>query len=94
MIAARDCVTPALKRLLENQPLSPGKVSLAWSAAVGRTIDRVTSVALDDHGTLQVAAADRHWTREIARASRLIRAKMNELLGRDTVARLEVTTRR
>ena len=44
MIAARHCMSrTALRALLRDQPLSTGKVRLAWSAAVGRAIDRVTT---------------------------------------------------
>ena len=92
MIAAQHCVTSALKALLRDQPLSQGKVSLAWSAAVGRTIDRVTSVSLGQDGTLTVRADDRHWAREIGRSTALIATRVNRLLGDGIVKRLEVTT--
>ena len=78
--------------MLRNQPLSPGKVSLAWSAAVGRTIDRVTRVALGSAGTLTVSAGDPHWAREVSRSAGLIRSRVNHLLGDGVVRRLEVTT--
>ena len=92
MIAAQHCVTSALQALLRDQPLSQGKVSLAWSAAVGRTIDRVTSVSLGQDGTLTVRADDRHWAREIGRSTALIATRVNRLLGDGIVKRLEVTT--
>ena len=92
MIAARHCVTSALQTLLRDQPLSKGKVALAWSAAVGRTIDRVTSVSLGQDGTLRVRADDRHWAREVGRSSPLIRSRVNRLLGGGIVKRLEVTS--
>jgi len=93
MIATKDCVTPVLRELLRTQPLSPGKVRLAWSAAVGRTIDRVTRVTLDGAGTLLVETEDRHWTREVARASGIIRAQINTLLE-GAVTEVVVRTRR
>ena len=86
-------MTSALQALLRDQPLSSGKVSLAWSAAVGRTIDRVTSVSLGSAGTLTVCAADRHWAREVGRSAALIRSRVNQLLGDGVVTRLAVTTR-
>ena len=67
MIATQECVVPALRRMLDRQPLSPGKVRLAWFATVGQTIDRSTQVSLDEDGTLRVQARDRHWARELAR---------------------------
>ena len=92
MIAAQHCVTSALRALLRDQPLSKGKVSLAWSAAVGRTIDRVTSVSLDQEGALRVRADDRHWAREVGRSATLITSRLNQLLGDGVVTRLDVTT--
>ncbi len=93
MIAAQHCVTSALQMLLRDQPLSKGKVSLAWSAAVGRTIDRVTSVSLGQDGPLRVRADDRHWAREVGRSSALITSRVNRLLGNGIVTRIEVTSR-
>ena len=93
MIAAQHCVTSALQTLLRDQPLSKGKVALAWSAAVGRTIDRVTTVSLGQDHTLTVRADDRHWAREVARSTALITSRLNQLLGEGIVTRLDVTTR-
>lgn len=93
MIAARHCATAALQTLLRDQPLSSGKVSFAWGAAVGRTIGRVTSASLGPDGTLTVHAIDRHWAREVGRARPLITSRLNQLLGDGTVTRLEVSTR-
>ncbi len=92
MIAAQHCVTAALRTLLRDQPLSKGKVSLAWSAAVGRTIDRVTRVSLGKDHTLRVRADDRHWAREVGRSTALITSRLNQLLGDGTVTRIDVTT--
>ena len=84
-------MTSALRALLRDQPLSSGKVSLAWSAAVGRTIDRVTSVSLDPDGSLTVQADNRHWAREVSRSTPLITTRVNQLLGDDVVKRIDVT---
>jgi predicted nucleic acid-binding Zn ribbon protein len=92
MISAQHCVTSALQTLLRDQPLSSGKVSLAWTAAVGRTIDRVTSVTLGSDGTLKVRADDRHWAREVGRSIPLIRSRVNQLLGDGVVTRIEIST--
>lgn len=82
---------PALRRMLDTQPLSPGKVRLAWLATVGQTINRSTQVSLDEDGTLRVQARDKHWARELARSSRLIRVEVNRLLD-NAVAAIEVAT--
>ena len=79
--------------LLRDQPLSKGKVSLAWTASVGRTIDRVTTASLGSDGTLRVRADDRHWAHEVGRSSALIRSRLGQLLGDGIVTRIEVTSR-
>ena len=65
MIPAAQGATVALVTLLHDQPLSPGEV--AWSAAVGGAVARVTTVALDSEGGLAVSAADEQWARELYR---------------------------
>ncbi|MEE2638450.1 MAG: DciA family protein [Acidobacteriota bacterium] len=92
MISAQHCVTGALRELLRDQPLSNGKVAFAWSAAVGHRVDRVTSVALGPDGTLSVVVTDPHWALEVGRSRSLIRSRLNQLLGNETVARLEIST--
>ena len=90
MIATRHCITSALRPLLQGQPLSSGKVRFA--AAVGRTIDQATIVALGTEGTLTVTTTNRHWTREVRRSSPLIASRMNELLGENTITRINIAT--
>ena len=92
MIATRHCITSALRPLLQGQPLSSGKVRFAWAAAVGRTIDQATIVALGTEGTLTVTTTNRHWTREVRRSSPLIASRMNELLGENTITRINIAT--
>jgi len=92
MIATRHCITSALRPILRSQPLSAGKVRFAWAAAVGRTIDQATVVALGTDGTLTVTTTDRHWSREVGRSSPLIASRMNELLGDNTIARINIAT--
>ncbi len=93
MIAARHCTTDALARLLRGQPLSPGKVSLAWRTAVGPAVARVTDAALGPDGALAVTAADAHWTRELRRSHRLLTTRLNQLLGDGVVTRIDVSSR-
>jgi Dna[CI] antecedent, DciA len=82
-------VPGALAELLRTAPLSPGKVSFAWRAAVGPAMERGTSVRLDGR-TLVVDAASAQWGREIARSSSLILARLQALLGADAIDRLHV----
>jgi hypothetical protein len=79
----------AIDELLRKAPLSPGKVAFAWKTAVGTAVERATSVRLDGD-TLIVEAASAQWTREIARSSPIILTRLQEFLGKATVARITV----
>jgi hypothetical protein len=82
----------ALAELLRDAPLSAGKVSFAWRAAVGPALERETAVRLIDH-TLVVDAASRLWAREITRSSSIILRRLQTLLGAGTVTALSVRER-
>jgi hypothetical protein len=79
----------ALTDLLRGAPLSPGKVAFAWTAAVGAAVDRVTRVKLE-HGVLIVETASAEWSREVQRSTGVILPRLQALLGKDTVRKLEV----
>jgi predicted nucleic acid-binding Zn ribbon protein len=79
----------ALMELLRGAPLSDGKVTFAWNAAVGPALERVTTVKLE-RGVLIIDAASAQWSREIQRSSGVILARLQSLLGKDTVRKLEV----
>jgi hypothetical protein len=81
----------AVAELLRGVPTSAGKVSFAWRVAVGTGVERVSSVRLDAR-TLLVDVADQRWAREIARSSPIILARLQTLLGREAVTRIEVRT--
>ena len=93
MVAAGHCSTAVLRALLSDQPMSPGKVSLAWRAAVGAAVARAAPAALDADGVLSVTAADPHWARELHRSRPLIEARLNRLLGDGVVKRIEISSR-
>lgn len=80
----------ALAVLLRDAPLSPGKVALAWKAAVGPALARVTEARLLETGVVEVTVADSHWRREVRRLAPLILERLAALLGRDTVTRVTV----
>ena len=83
----------ALVELLRGAPLSPGKVSFAWRAAVGTAMERVTTVRLDDR-TLVVDATTAQWAREVSRSSAVILTRVQTLLGPDAVHSISVRTLR
>ena len=79
----------ALVELLRGSPLSDGKVSFAWKAAVGPAIERVTHVKLERR-VLLVETASAQWSKEVMRSSSVILRRLQLLLGADTVDRIEV----
>jgi Dna[CI] antecedent DciA-like protein len=87
-----SAIPGALAELLRDAPLSPGKVSFAWRAAVGPALERETAVRLVD-GTLVVDAASRLWAREVTRSSPIILRRLQTLLGSDTVVGISVRQR-
>jgi len=85
-------VPAALRELLRAAPLSDGKVTFAWKAAVGPALERATDVKLEA-GTLIVETAGPQWTREVQRSSGVILTRIKTLLGEGTVQRIEIRTR-
>ena len=90
MIRADRIIPAVLSEVVRKAPLCPEKVEFAWRAAVGPAVERVTSVRLDDKGVLHVTAADAHWAREVKRSTKLILARLANLLGDDVVKKLRV----
>jgi hypothetical protein len=79
----------ALADLLRDVPLSTGKVDFAWTAAVGKSLERVSAVRLEGR-VLLVDVPDQNWAREITRASPVILARLQTLLGHDAVNQILV----
>ena len=86
-----DGMPGALVELLRGAPLSDGKVTFAWKAAVGPAIERVTHVKLE-HRVLLVETASAQWSREIMRSSPTILKRLRGFLGADVVDRIETRT--
>ena len=79
----------ALVELLRGSPLSDGKVTFAWKAAVGPAIERVTNVKLEQK-VLLVETASAQWSKEVMRSSPVILRRLQSLLGADVVERIDV----
>jgi Dna[CI] antecedent, DciA len=92
MRSISQIVPAALMELLRTTPLSDGKVTFAWKAAVGPALERATSVVKLDAGTLIVETTGPQWTREVKRSSGVIMTRLKTLLGDQTVQRIEVRT--
>jgi hypothetical protein len=80
-----DSVLPAL---LARAPLTPEKIDFSWRLAVGAPVHRACAIALTS-GTLVVSVPDRAWAREIERSLDVILSRMQRMLGRDVVRRVE-----
>jgi hypothetical protein len=85
-------LTGALAELLRDVPVCDGKVDVAWKAAVGAAVGRISSVRLEGH-VLLVDVPDANWDREIARSAPVILRRLRALLGRDAVSSLQIRTR-
>jgi len=84
-----QAVPGAIIELLKAAPLSDGKVSFAWRAAVGPALERVTAVKLEGH-VLLVDTQSPQWSREIMRSSPVILRRLQAFLGPDIVETIEV----
>ena len=89
VIPVQRCVPEALAEILRQAPLSDDKITFAWRTAVGQAMDRGTVVSFD-HGVLRVRARSAAWGHEVARSERLIRVRLDALLGRGIVSAIEV----
>ncbi len=89
MRALSQAIPGALLHLLQSMPLSDGKVTFAWKAAVGPALERATEVKLVDR-TLLVETTSLQWRREIARSHAVILKRLQEFLGKEAVTSIVV----
>ena len=89
MVPLQNFATGVLAEIIKRQPPSPARTAFAWSVAVGPALARSTTVALTDR-VLQVRPRDARWAAEITRLSPTILPRLQHLLGRDSVVRIEI----
>jgi predicted nucleic acid-binding Zn ribbon protein len=89
VIPAYKVIPAVLAEVLQKAPLCPEKVEFAWRAAVGPAIGRVTRVTLDQDGVLHVSSSEAHWATEVRRSSKLIIARLETMLGRGVIKKLQ-----
>jgi hypothetical protein len=70
--------------------MSQGKLEVAWRAAVGDALNRVTSARLQPEGVVEVHAADARWQGELKRSSPLILKRLKALIGSDEIVQLKI----
>jgi hypothetical protein len=93
MDSLQTIVPRALTEVLRRGPMSQGKLEVAWRAAVGDGLSRVTTVRLQPDGLIEVVPADARWHRELKRSSGMILTRLIGLLGSENVTRLSVVGR-
>ena len=86
----RAIVPRALTELLQQGPMCQGKLDVAWRAAVGDALSRVTTVRLQPNGLVEVHPSDARWDSALKRSSSMILTRLKGLLGDANVARIIV----
>ena len=90
IVPAHRIIPSVLVQVIRPAPLCAEKVDFAWRTSVGPAMSRATTVRLDEHGVLIVAAQDAQWRREVGRSLGLIRSRLEALLGPDVIQRVEI----
>lgn len=91
MVPLQNFATGVLADVIRRQPPSPTRTSFAWTVAVGPALARSATVTLN--GTvLTVRPRDPRWAKEVERARDTILARMQQLLGRESVVKMEILT--
>jgi hypothetical protein len=80
----------ALRRVLESQPTTPAKVAFAWRMAAGLALGRATTIEWRPEGVLRIRASGDAWRREVRSARGVLLRRMQDLLGGDVIARIEI----
>jgi len=91
MVPLQTFATGVIAEVIRRQPASPGRTTFAWTVAVGPALARAATVTLAGD-VLKVRVRDPRWATEIERAAETILKRMQHLLGRDSVRRIEVVS--
>ena len=89
MIPVQDFSTSVIAQIVRRQTPSQARTNFAWQLAVGQALARTTTVELNN-GVLKVRAADRRWIKEIERAQASVVQKLQQILGKDQVTRIDL----
>jgi hypothetical protein len=87
LIQLQQFSSGVLAEIVRRQPPSPARTVFAWQIAVGAAVARKTNVELVDR-VLKVSVRDAHWAREVDRATPTILARMQHLLGPESVLQI------
>ena len=89
MLPIQHFSTGVLAEIVRRQPSSPARTAFAWQIVVGPALAKATAVELAD-GVLTVRSTDARWTLEINRARALVLARLQHLLGAESVTSLRI----
>jgi predicted nucleic acid-binding Zn ribbon protein len=78
-----------LAETIRRQPASAARTAFAWTVAAGAAMARAASVE-SRNGVLLVTPKDARWSREIERASPMLLARVQALLGPHEVTTLRI----
>jgi len=82
--------TATLRELLGTQPTTAAKVAFAWRIAAGPAFDRATRTTWRDEGVLCVHPNGDAWRREVRAARVMLLKRLQDLLGANVIARLDI----
>jgi hypothetical protein len=90
MTAVPDFAMSVVAEAIRRQPLSPGKVTLAWQMAAGPQLARASRAEIDSHAgssvSLTIHARDPRWAAEIDRLRPVLADRLALLLGKQVLA--------
>jgi predicted nucleic acid-binding Zn ribbon protein len=82
-----------LRTLLAGQPTSAAKMTFAWQIVAGVSLARHAQPQWIGDGVLRLRAESAAWARELRLSRDVLIERLNELLGRDVITRLEIESR-
>lgn len=81
MTAVPEFGSSVLAEAIRRQPLTPGKVGLAWQIAAGPKLARAAQPELQGATTIRLRAQDVRWAAELDRSRALLLDRLKALLG-------------
>ena len=79
-----------LAEVMRRQPMSPGKVRLAWQLAAGNQLARAAEAEFEAPATVRVRPKDARWAAEIDRSRAVLTERLQAFLN-IAALRLEIT---
>jgi hypothetical protein len=81
MVGVPQFGATVLAEVIRRQPMSPGKVRLAWQLAAGAQLARVADAEFGAPATLRIRPKDARWAAEIERSRAVLTDRLRTLLG-------------